>query len=371
LTKVLHIIEGLFSTGGTGRKLLYLAEQQSNSDIQHNFFCYLPSDLTPKIEQAGSAVYNADTLSLRHIISKLIDVIDQEKPDYLCTHFVRPLFLGALCSVIKGVRFIHHEHSSTRYVSTLKKLAVGLICPFSQKIICNSRHTQRSIETSYPFSSSRTTVVYNPVKKRVKSGSCVDLRNLHNIASDASVIGHVGGMIPSRDQVSLLKAFKNLLDEFPNSHLVLIGDGPCKSELQGFVDNSDLKSRVTLLGYTEHIADYLNLFDIYVNPTIDEGFGIAVVEAMLAGIPVVVANSGAHPEIVQHEKTGLLYSPKSIDELHTSLRRLLTDLELRASISMEASRMSAQKFSPEAYSNNYTRILLHANQRHMGIRHNQ
>lgn len=55
------------------------------------------------------------------------------------------------------------------------------------------------------------------------------------------------------------------------------------------------------------MGDYLNAMDIYVNPTLDEGFGIAVVEAMLARIPVVLADAGAHPELIDDGHTGLLY----------------------------------------------------------------
>jgi glycosyltransferase involved in cell wall biosynthesis len=153
----------------------------------------------------------------------------------------------------------------------------------------------------------------------------------------------------ARDQTTLIKAFCRVHERFPDSHLLLIGDGPLRGNLEALTKELELSNCVTFTGYTNDIGDYLNVIDIYVNSTLDEGFGIAVVEAMLAGKPVVLANAGAHPELIVDGEHGQLYQGGDAKALESVLIMLIQNPELRQRIGAAARKMAHDRFAPDRY----------------------
>ena len=352
MIKILHIIEALGDFGGTPRKLLYLSELQEQHNIQNYFYCYLPSAISNIFEEQGCEVFNAKTMRMDKQLFSLVKYVNKIKPDVICTHFTRPLFLGFFAAKFLNIPLVHSEHCSPDY----RKGITGEVSKFTlksaKKIICNSAFTQIRFDKKYPKSSRKSLVVYNPVKQREETKK-EDLRLKHNIDDKALVIGHVGGLVPWRDQLTLLKSFDQLTQCSTLSHLVLVGDGPCRPEIEKYIAENKLENSVTLAGYSDNIGGYLKLFDIFVNPAIEEGFGIAVVEAMLSSLPVVLANAGAHPELVKESETGFLYEKKNENDLFQKLSMLSQSPELRIKVGNQAKISANQTFSLENYASNY------------------
>jgi glycosyltransferase involved in cell wall biosynthesis len=152
-----------------------------------------------------------------------------------------------------------------------------------------------------------------------------------------------------RDQRTLLLAQHRLRTQGIDTRLVMIGDGPMRPSLEALRRELGLEEVATFRGYQADLCDFFAAIDVYVNPAIAEGFGIAVVEAMLEGIPAILANAGAHPELVTDGVTGLLYPPKDAAQLAT-LIETLTDDETRAAALGAAGREFAQQsFGSQRY----------------------
>lgn len=348
---IIHIIENLSDYGGTPRKLLYLTQALNKEECQQVYFCYLPSDLTSQFERFGAVVECIHGSSLFNIIRRAIFLVRKHKPNVIYTHFSRPLIVGYVVALVTGLPVVHNEHSSAHYRRGVGRLLAHFILPRVQAITCNSAYTLQSISEVFALPAEKMTVLHNPVVCRESMSSRAEQRKAFGISEKCLVIGHIGGMIPQRDQATLIRSFARVRCKQENVQLVIIGDGPRRAELEALARDLRLNDCVVFTGYTDKIGDYLQIIDIYVNPTLDEGFGIAVVEAMHAGLPVILSNNGAHPELIHDGKSGFLYPGGDVDALTKAIELLMTNPELRELLGSAAKARAVSHFSPERYAN--------------------
>ncbi|MCC7208627.1 MAG: glycosyltransferase, partial [Anaerolineae bacterium] len=120
-----------------------------------------------------------------------------------------------------------------------------------------------------------------------------------------------------------------LRDQFPEAHYVIIGDGPLRQDLDARIGSLGLRGRAHLAGWRSDAAALMPAFDVFLMPSVWEGFGLVVLEAMAARLPVIASRVSALPEIVVHGQTGILTPPADAPALTTALTRLLSDPALR------------------------------------------
>jgi glycosyltransferase involved in cell wall biosynthesis len=357
MNTTLHVIEQLADYGGTPRVLLNLASHNASSRGRLIVATYMPSALQKEFQRYGAEVCNLNTQALGPLAWKIAKMAHLVGADAICTHHTRPLVAGYLASKMTGIPLIHNEHSSANYRSGIARALANICLPAADAIVCNSRYTADSIHAVYKPPLERIRVLYNPVDYRECLSSRAAMRSEMNIGEHEVVVGHVGGMIPSRDQVTLIRAFQKMKITVPDARLVMIGDGPLRGDLESIVRESGVASSVQFIGYTERIGDYLSAMDIYVNSTVDEGFGIAVIEAMIAGLPVVLANAGAHPELITDGKTGLLYPGGDVMALTERLVKLANDTVLRRELASAAAPIARSRFSSKEYVHGYQKLI--------------
>ena len=170
------------------------------------------------------------------------------------------------------------------------------------------------------------------------------------LPADAFVLGYIAEFKDWKNHTTLLEAFKRLLNERPNLHLVLIGVGETLNSVKDMARRENLVRNVHFLERRVDARQLLGTFDIYVHPSDGEAFGLALGEAMAAGLPVIAANAGAFPEIIENEKNGLLFPPRDADELCRSLNRLIDDKNLRERLGSSARIRISVNFSVAAFS---------------------
>jgi glycosyltransferase involved in cell wall biosynthesis len=134
---------------------------------------------------------------------------------------------------------------------------------------------------------------------------------------------------PEKGHTVLLAAFERVRREIPNARLVLVGDGELEAELRALVADRGMAGSVTFTGAVEEVWPVLAGAHIFALSSLSEAFGIAVVEAMAAGLPVVVPAVGGLPELLQPEGCGELFPPGDDVALADVLVRLLRSPELR------------------------------------------
>ena len=209
------------------------------------------------------------------------------------------------------------------------------ISHFCDALIVNSVWMKNAIERD--FSKVDTEVIPNGVDLNFwKNGVDMNLEGGKNII--------FWGRFSEEKGVDLIiKAAKTILEEFPNTHFYLIGDGPLSNSLIGLVIELKLESNIHFTGFLpqKEIIAYASSSDVVIFPSRYESFGMMVIEAMALKKPVIGTNVGGIKEIIQSYKNGILVSPDS-NEISKVIINLLKNNELQNTLSREAYETSMQ-----------------------------
>ncbi len=127
----------------------------------------------------------------------------------------------------------------------------------------------------------------------------------------------------------LIAAMKIVVETKPDTLCLLAGEGNLQNELQAQIERAKLTQNVRLVGFQNDVTSLVEAADIFVLPSLNEPFGLSLIEAMSLGKAVIATNVGGPLEIVEHEKSGVLVAPSSSKELAQAISRLLDDQKLR------------------------------------------
>lgn len=150
----------------------------------------------------------------------------------------------------------------------------------------------------------------------------------------------VGRLSSAKAQLVLVQACAGLRDEGLDFSLRLVGDGPDRSAIEKSIADLDLGNHIHLTGALNQsgVRAHLSSADIFVLPSLAEGIPVVLMEAMSSGVPCISTPVNGIPELIQHERTGLLATPGDVISLRDQLRRLIQKPELRRSLA-EAARL--------------------------------
>jgi glycosyltransferase involved in cell wall biosynthesis len=196
-----------------------------------------------------------------------------------------------------------------------------------------------------------------PLAKIVVIANGVELRNragpppapaaeeLNRLGSP--LVGSIARLVWKRGHKELLAAAAVVARQEPAVRFVLIGDGPLRPGLEREAATLGLNGRLRFLGAVPDAAALLPSLDVFVLPSIWEGMSNALLEAMAAGKPVIATSVGGNPELITHEKTGLLVPPGDVEALAAAILRLVREPALARSMAEAARQRMASEFTLE------------------------
>ena len=158
-----------------------------------------------------------------------------------------------------------------------------------------------------------------------------NLLNELKISENHFIIGNIARLAPVKDHVTLIKTFDIARKIYPNMRLVIVSDGPEKSNLEALINELNLSENVMLLGFRRDIREMFSIVDMFVLSSISEGTSITILEAMAAGKPVIATNVGGTPNLVEDGKTGFLVSPSELLLLGRKIIELINKVLLQFS----------------------------------------
>ena len=165
-------------------------------------------------------------------------------------------------------------------------------------------------------------------------------------------IGQVGALVDHHKGQRVLLDALRLAPELADCPVLLIGSGKDEAMLRG--EAADLP-HVVFTGFVDNVADHLAALDVFVFPSREEGLGSTLIDAMIQGLPIVASRVGGIPELIAHERTGLLVPPGDPAALAAALVRLIGDSALRARLGT-AARTAAAAYTPEAMAAAYLNL---------------
>lgn len=214
---------------------------------------------------------------------------------------------------------------------------------------------------SYDWHKGRELVVFHGIDDPFQVRELLPYDRSHRsefgLTASDFVVGCTAEFIALKDHATLLGAFDVLAAEIPASQLVLIGTGEMLSETRAAVSEKAWSHRVHFLGPRTDARRLLGILDVHVQPSRGEGFGLAVAEAMLAGLPVVTTNEGAFPEYVVDGRTGFTFEGGNHSQLASILSKLATSPDLRHHIGQEGREHALSRFSPRRFAEELTAVI--------------
>ncbi len=195
--------------------------------------------------------------------------------------------------------------------------------------------------------------------KRFDAHPCPDAQALHG-GSDELLLVHTSNFRPVKRVGDVVEAMALVAKDI-SVKLLLIGDGPDRPAIEDRVRELGLAERVSFLGSQESVERILPCADVFVLPSIYESFGLAALEAMASGLPVVATNTGGIPEVVEDGVTGFLVSPRNPKALARAIREMALNPERRKSMGRAARARAERLFDIRrilpTYVAHYERVL--------------
>lgn len=204
----------------------------------------------------------------------------------------------------------------------------------------------RQVMVADGLEGSRIAVVHScqdPARfENVQAGA---LKEELGIAPSAPVLGNVSALVGHKGQRHLLDAMPKMLEEMPNLVLVIVGEGALRGALTAQARGLGIEGHVVFAGHRDDILRFYRIFDVFAMSSEMEGMGSAILEAMGMGCPVVATNAGGIPEVVRHERNGLLVERRNPGALANGVLRMLRDAELRRRCVEGGQRTLREEFS--------------------------
>jgi glycosyltransferase involved in cell wall biosynthesis len=370
--KVIHIITRL-DMGGSAQNTLLTA---LNHDPQRYGVCLIKgSSLESAMTKAETKLVEdqlesarkqgiviIDLPSLVRRISPINDLkafisifllLRRSKPDIVHTHTSKAGILGRLAAWVARVPIvIHTPHGHVFYGHFGRSLSRMFLQ--MEKLLGRITHHQIALtpEEGNDYlnfgvaKSDNISVIHSGVDLNCFKRSTTESnpkKNELGIPPDSLVVGYVGWLIPIKGVTYLVDAMAEVVQRHPNSLLLLVGKGDEKGEeetnLRERVDSLGLEDRVRFLGWRPDVNEIMGCFDIFVLPSLNEGMGRVLVEAMATGLPIVASSVGGIPDLVKDGENGLLVPPANAGALEQAISDLLSDKARRKRMGETGKRM--------------------------------
>jgi glycosyltransferase involved in cell wall biosynthesis len=281
----------------------------------------------------------------------------KERPTIVHTHTSKAGLLGTLAAKMAGIPIlIHtpHGHVFWGYFGPLKtKIFIfleRLTSKLTGKIVALTNREKEDYLRFRIANEDRYIVIFSGVKlnkfKESLFGEKQNLKRELGIPENSSIVGTVGRLVPVKGPESLIKAAKHIISKYPDTFFIFSGYGYLRLELENKAFKMGIKENIIFLGWRDDATKIISAYDVFVLPSLNEGMGRVLVEAMALGRPIVASNIGGIPDLVTHGKNGFLVPPKNPEELAKYIQILLEDKEKREKMGLAGKEM-ALNFSVE------------------------
>lgn len=327
--KVLLVAVGL-EVGGTETHIVELASRLDRSRFTVTVCALKPSGtMARELREKGIRVLSLDgagKLDAR-IIVRLFKLLQTERPDIVQAFLFWANVATRACGrILRAFPVISSYHDEIVSEGWLLRSVDRLTLNWTDRIVCCSGAVVRSVVSRIGGSAERCTVIPFGVDiEQFESVPATTRREL-GLQNGGNVIGTVCRLVePKKGLRILLQAMAALAERYgkPPCQLLIVGEGPARHELELLREQLGLSSWVVFAGSRRDIPRVLHALDAFVLPSLYEGFGIAILEAMAAGKPVIATTVGGIPEFVLPGETGLLVEPENVEALADAIDRLL------------------------------------------------
>jgi glycosyltransferase involved in cell wall biosynthesis len=335
--RIIHVNGELGFSGGEVQTMLLLRGLRDHG--HQNLVCAAAdSALATQATQEGFEVAPVTLHNdgdIRAIFS-LTNAFKRNAADLVHLHTGRAIWLGGLAAKRAGLPVVaiwHHLVDAAAGISAtvMEQMRDGGVSAARRHLIYSSVDPS-SVSTNTP----RT-----------------ELRTAHGLTENDTMLLALGSLNRRKGFDVLIESLATLAQRDQHPQLWIGGDGPEKNALLMLTQERGLENHVRFLGQSDQVAALLQVADVVVMPSRAEGLGIAALEAMAAGRPLIASRVGGLAESIIHEQSGLLVPPEDPDSLADAIERLLKDSDLRTHLNEGGPRRIQEQFLPETMVTRY------------------
>lgn len=225
-------------------------------------------------------------------------------------------------------------------------------------IVAVSQRMQRQLVAQPGLSASKVTAIQNAIDcdsyfAPEQRSPC---RSELGLNPASQVIGYAGRIDRVKRLDLLLEGFAEVVAQNPQARLVIIGEGGQRPTLEALAAGLGISHAVIWTGFRQDIPRLLAAMDLYVQPSVNEGLSLSILEAMAAGKPVIATDVGGAQEVLTHQRTGILIPPGSSSALRTAITDLLDHPEKRSTLAQAARSHVAQEFGVQRMVDAYRQL---------------
>jgi glycosyltransferase involved in cell wall biosynthesis len=261
----------------------------------------------------------------------------------------------------ESIQLIHAQTRITQFLAFLlsRRLNIPYVCTFhgfyrhhlmrriipcpGDLTIAISQAVGQHLIRDFNLNRENLRVIYNSVYPILSH----DTHKNYAYLKGSPTLAIIARLSEEKGHILLFSVFRELVKEYPQSRLLVVGSGRKEEELKSWVSRENLTSQIIFLGNIPQLSPLFKIVDISVLPSTLEGLGISILEAQASGVPVVASSIGGIPEIIKHRDTGILVRPADFDELYHGIKLLLEDALLKQKIVDNAKQQIKQRFNLE------------------------
>ncbi len=369
---VAHLIEAL-GPGGAERLLYTNLKHLAPERFRNTVLTVFPhaTHWADPIRRLGIHVVSLDCRSYRDLpvgAARLWSWLRQEKLDLLHTHLWAANILGRVVGRLVRIPVISSVHNpdyeaetwddgaegytkKRALIRTLDRWTMHFGCA---RVIAVSEYVRQSTCRQLRFPLERMELLYNPLdieefQSQLGRG-CPSLVRELGLPKEALVLLNVARVSPQKGLLYAIQALPAIRERYPTVHLVSVGattDTQWLARLKAEASSLDVTRHVHILGPRRDIPDLLRSCHVFLFPSLYEGLGLALIEAMASGCACVAANTGPIPEIIRHGVDGWLVLPRDVTSLTEAVCELLANPERREMLGKAAAMSALTRFNPQ------------------------
>jgi len=325
-----------------------LLSQYAELDTRSDFIAYISKrSAVERVPDRFQKVVVSENPYIRLGI-EIPNCLRRQRPDLLHVQYTAPLLCPVpVVATVHDVSYLEHPEYFTKFRTAQLRITVKRTVRSAARILTPSEFSRRCIVNAYGVDEEKITVVPNgvsPVFRPIQREAAAHwVESRYNIPGP--FILTVGDLQPRKNQIGLIRAFEELLRAHPQlpHRLVMVGKETLHaSDIRRAAATSAIRNRVHFTGWApdEDLRYFYGAAEVFVFPSLYEGFGIPIIEAMACARAVACSNTTAMPEVAN--AAALLFDPKSTAEITRAMRDLIMDSDLRRRMERRGAQHAAQ-----------------------------
>ena len=290
--------------------------------------------------------------------AELFSFLSKTRPDVVISSL---FFCNTIFRVLKpflGYKIITIEHNT--YINKTKKeiLVDKLLSFITYKIVAVSKTVAEFTARQEKIQLKKFTVInnginINRIKNQIKNAGELSILRCSLASPAEKIILNVGRLTTQKNQEALIRAFVRFAGDFPNYKLIILGDGSHKDRLREIVEHASFSDKIILAGEVENVVPYYLISDFFVSVSFIEGFGLAHVEALCCGLPVLTTKTAGPDEFIKEGENGF-FIEKDEQSIYEGLKKMSgADLKVMG----DRIRKSVEGYSIEVTAKKYKLLI--------------